>query len=226
MPKFTQTSKRERIIELIKRLEDGDTVQARDVDLVLTTRQQAELRSDWKEQLELRKIEKPSSVIRYEKKLQEALMWYGRYEQFRTKKTKGNGTALERFARREALGRKQESLFEDALEILQETVSEDENLRTWFDRDIDFSFGSNLGIDPISMPRVLSSRSLDNLAGKDWKQNFGVKTKIEHKIDCLRRALIELDNKPPTTDATEVDAAEQLATLKGVLAKIRAVSGN
>ncbi len=48
---------------------------------------------------------------------------------------------------------------EDALEILEEIIYTDAQLQIWFDREIEFAAGSDLGADLVSLPRVVTSRS-------------------------------------------------------------------
>ena len=50
---------------------------------------------------------------------------------------------------------------EDALEILQEIVDADVSLYMWFDRGLDFGYGSLIGAQLGNLPRVVTSRSQD-----------------------------------------------------------------
>ena len=79
------------------------------------------------------------------------------------------------------------------------------------------------------MPRVKTSRSLENLADKNWKQWFGIKTKTEHKIAVLNSALAELDTQLMTDEEKNTCAkqqAENSAKLKLMLAKLKNQSRN
>ena len=70
-----------------------------------------------------------------------------------------------------------ESLCEDALEILQEILHYDSNLRIWFDRDISFESGSDLSADIVSLPRLVTSRSYEKLSDDSrLTSKQGVKT--------------------------------------------------
>ena len=229
MPKYSLQRKRDRVVELIERLKSGQAVQARDVELVLTAAQCKEMRKDWKQQQELRKEKKPSAITDYERILQEALMWYGRYENMSGKKPMYGKAGVKQRQSVIALELKQLRLFEDAYERLQEILVADRSLEIWFDREIDFSFLTKIGIDPEHMPRVKTSRSLENLADKNWKQWFGIKTKTEHKIDVLTKAFAELDTQLMTDEEKNTCAkqqAENSAKLKLMLAKLKNQSRN
>ena len=47
------------------------------------------------------------------------------------------------------------------METLQEIVAADASLQVWFDRALDFDADGDLGLTPVAMPRVVTSRSLD-----------------------------------------------------------------
>ena len=51
MPKFSQHTKRSRILKLIAEFEQGNTPQARDVALVLTMQQRAVMNAAWRKYL-------------------------------------------------------------------------------------------------------------------------------------------------------------------------------
>ena len=57
-----------------------------------------------------------------------------------------------------------ESLCEEALEITQELLHADASIQQWFDRALDFDADGDLGLTPVAMPRVVTSRSLDRQA--------------------------------------------------------------
>ena len=224
MPKYSLQRKRDRIAELIKRLKNDNDVQARDINLVLTAAQRKEMRKEWKDQLNLRKDDKPAEVLEYEAMLQKALMLNGRYEKLCREKPQTAKAQAKWRERRQALGTKQEGMFEDALGRLEEIITASPGLQIWFDRGIDFGGGSNFDANPTQVPRVLTSRSVSNLADKNWKEKFGIKTKTEHKIDVLDRALAELDKQLMTDEEKRADAAQQAAKstkLKTMLAKLK-----
>lgn len=224
MPKYNAETKRARIVELIGRLERGDAVQARDINLVLSKEQQREMKNAWKAQKELRKQEKPEEVAEYEKMLQQALLAYGQFDKYSAKQQKAGKLDIGRKAKLDTLQNKSDSLFEAALEHLQEIIQADKSLCVWFDRELDFSTDGNISIDPIGMPRAITSRSLDNDAKGAFEARFGKKTIAANKLDFLRTALAELDAELRTDEEKELDKAKQQAQtekLRGLLKKLR-----
>jgi len=139
------------------KLRSGENVQNRQLQKWLSKEEYAHLEYDWKEQLELRSElkDKPSDLKRYEEKLREATFNYNRAEGY---SSKGKHNTAKTFYN------KSESLCEDALEILQETLHYDSTLRVWFDRDISFEVGGDLSADIVSLPRLVTSRSHEKLS--------------------------------------------------------------
>ena len=147
-------AKLEAIADKIKRREN---VQNRQLQTWLSDDEYAHIEAEWQEQLELREElkDKPSDLKRYEEKLREATFNYNRAEGY---SSKGKHNTAKTFYN------KSESLCEDALEILQEILHYDSSLRVWFDRDISFEVGSDLGADIVSLPRLVTSRSNEKLS--------------------------------------------------------------
>ncbi len=168
-------SKLKRIRKRLDQLRQGKDVQLRDIKSVLTSAQCSAMEADWAEQLKLRKPEKPSGIKRYEDALNKALLLHGKLDA-----RSGRGVNLS------DLKNRTDGAFEDAIEVLQESIEADQNLRHWFDRDIDFSFDTAIGLDPVSMPRVVTSRSLDNVG--DPKYAFNHKSRRQSKIEALEAA--------------------------------------
>ena len=113
--------------------------------------------SEWQEQLELREElkDKPNDLKWYEEKLKQATFYYNRTEGF---SGKGKKTTAKTFYN------KSESLYEDALEILQEIPHYDSSLRVWFDRDISHEVGGDFGADIFSLQRLVTSRRNEKLS--------------------------------------------------------------
>lgn len=79
--------------------------------------------------------------------------------------------------------------YERAIEHLQEVISAQPELQVWFDRSLDFEAGGNVAPDYHSVPRVVTSRSLEN--GSSGMH--GIKRSKRHiKIEVVERALREL----------------------------------
>ena len=119
-------SKLEAIADKLKR---GENVQNRQLRTWLGENEYEQLENEWQEQLELRNElkDKPSDLKRYEEKLKQATFNYNRAEGYNSK---GKHTTAKMFYN------KTESLYEYALEILQEILHYDISLCIWLDRDI------------------------------------------------------------------------------------------
>lgn len=225
MPKYSAESKLARIATLIAKIEQGQNVQARDIALVLSDSQLQALELDWQEQKKLRKPAKPYEVIEYEKKLGAALLMAGRHEQLSDKRQL-KGTALQkRIQKRKDMSSKAESLFEDALEHLQEAFAVDPSIQIWFDRALDFDAGvdSDLYATAGGMPMVITSRSGDNQSSV--KNTFGLKTKRDVQLDALRLAQEQLTAELMTDEQKQEVAEKELAQQKVLKAKLSALKG-
>ena len=77
-----------------------------------------------------------------------------------------------------------ESLYEDALEILQEIVAADASLQIWFDRNLDFGHGSLIDASLGNLPRLVTSRSIE----KQHDDSRIVK-KLDVKIGVVERVI-------------------------------------
>ena len=228
MPRFNSQSKKERITVLINRITRNEEVSKRDLDIVLGRELSKEYKRRWKEELERRdELEVPFEVKEYERKLQVALLAYGKYEQYTPNKPNARNSLVERNKNIKTLGNKADSLFEDALEYLEEIISVDSGLCVWFDRNLDFGFGSHLSIDPVGMPRVITSKSLDNISRNGLKTHFGWLTKNDLKLEMLNELLIIVNNELLTDDEKkdklakqEILDAKQSAKLKDLLGRL------
>lgn len=138
---------------IANKLKRGENVQNRQLQTWLSEEEYEQLEYEWQEQLELRNElkDKPSD----EEKLKQATFNYNRAEGY---SGKGKHTTAKKFYN------KSESLCEDALEILQEILHYDSNLRVWFDRDFSFEVGGDLSADIASLPRLVTSRSHEKLS--------------------------------------------------------------
>jgi chromosome segregation ATPase len=139
------------------KLKCGENVQNRQLQTWLSEDEYAQIEVEWQEQLELREElkDKPSDLKRYEEKLKQATFNYNRAEGY---SSKGKHNSAKTFYN------KSERLCEDALEVLQEILDYDSNLRVWFDRNISFEMVSGLSADIVSLPRLVTSRSHEKLS--------------------------------------------------------------
>ena len=139
------------------KLRRRENVQNRQLQTWLSEEEYQQLEYEWQKQLEIREElkDKPSDLKRYEEKLKKATFNYNRAKGY---SSKGKHSTAKKFYE------KSESLCEDALEILQEILHYDSSLRVWFDRDISFEVGGDLGADILSLPRLVTSRSHEKLS--------------------------------------------------------------
>ena len=218
MPRTSNTDKIQRLKELITRLNDGQEVALRDFTIATNLKQRKAFKTMWQEQMEIRRQlkYKPKVIREYEKKLKKALMANGRYEALDSRKAS---------SKQSKMGAKAEGLFEEALECLSELLAQDENYRQWFDRDIVFGAYGNIDINPEQMPRVITSKSLDNLNKNGARNNFGLKTKAELKIEILAQALAELTTEMASDaekEEIELKERKQAIKLKEMLKDLKA----
>ncbi len=218
MAKFTAQSRPQRITELIKRLEAGKDIQARDLALVLTPRQLRAYEQHWAEQRQLRKESLPDDIACYQSMLHRALMWEGRAEQFSGRTQ--NAPLEKRYLRslqQKKLNKKADGLCEAAAEHLREALIEDRSLHAWLDRDLEHDSDGDIHIDIQDMPRVITSRSFNNQVHDDGLALVGKQTKRECKLDALRAALFDLDSgggKSALNDVQRNELAGKLALLR------------
>ena len=224
MPRFNNETRKRRIKELMRMLEKGLEVLPRDFNNAVGKEFAKLYTKRWKEQQELRQIEAPQAVKEYEQMLQEAVMWHGRLDAYSGRNPKVGKVIVNRIKKADEIKNKTDGLFERAYEKLQEIISEDKTLAVWFDRDIDFSFDSDISLDSDGMPRLITSKSANNLAQGRLQQLHGWKTKAQVKLDVMALALEELDKQERTAEEIEAELKQnqqQAEKLKGMLAKLK-----
>jgi len=107
--------------------------------------------------------------------LKEAIMMHNRSDACHRKGKKSAAYKLDS---------KCESLCEDALEILQEIVAADASLQIWFDRNLDFGYGSLIDASLGNLLRLVTSCSIE----KQHDDSRIVK-KLDVKIVVVERAI-------------------------------------
>ena len=189
----------ENLQRLIKRLERGEHIQNRTIKTHLTAEQYEEMLEEWETQKSIRADlkDKPQEIKDYEQRLKKAQFVYNKAESKRFKK---NTKALHYSAQHE---------YERALEYIQEQTTLNPELLVWLDRN---PFGDT-SIDPIGIPRVITSKSLDKVR----VQNTIKMSKAEVKIEALRKAIVDLES----TKSCDEDSVRIKAKLKGLLDKMR-----
>jgi hypothetical protein len=185
--------------DLLARLKRGEIVQNRQLLTWLGAQGYKEYEDSWSNTVDQRNLlsRKSGAIIEYEELLKKAILLYNRGEAASQRGTQS--------ARR--LHAKAQAAFEKALLYLEEQLSIDPSLQIWLDRHCDFTSNGNLSLDPIGMPRAITSRSLDNLSD-------GIKTdsKRQCKIRTLESEIERIQN--PTLQVSDSDIAEKLKKLR------------
>ena len=75
MPKLTSLQILERIEERLRDLEAGKELEAREINVLLTTQQRQQLKTDWQAQQKLRKLKRPIAFTAYEAKHKNVVAW-------------------------------------------------------------------------------------------------------------------------------------------------------
>jgi tetratricopeptide (TPR) repeat protein len=194
----TEEAKRLAKLEAIaEKLKRGENVQNRQLQTWLSDDEYAQLEYEWQEQLELRSElkDKPSGLKRYEEKLKQATFNYNRAEGY---SSKGKHNTAKKFYN------KSESLCEDALEILQEILHYDSSLHIWFDRDISFEVGGDLSADIVSLPRLVTSRSHEQLSDDSRLTN-----KQSVKLAVVERAMHNIGRDAASASKDDVSKLDK-----------------
>lgn len=178
----------------LAKLEAGQHVQNRDLETWLGADYVGAIAGTWEQQLDLRKefLEKPDAIVEYENLFRTARLWENRGEGY---STRGKHKQAHVFHA------KAQAAYERLLERYEEITAADYTLHGWFDRVADFTLGNSPSLSAIDMPKVRTSRSLDNMN----KGNSMVERKRDVKIRVLRGALQDIEtvrNPVATTENT------------------------
>ncbi len=174
----------------LAKLEAGQNVQNRDLETWLGAGYTGAIDGAWEAQLDLRKefLAKPDAIVEYEKLFCAARILENRSEGY---STRGKHKQAQVFHAK-AL-----AAYERLLERYQEMTAADYSLHSWFDRIADFTLGNSPSLSAIDMPKVRTSRSLDNMS----RGSSIVESKRDVKIGVVRAALrdIETERNPVAT---------------------------
>ncbi len=185
--------------DLLTRLKRGEIVQKRQLYTWLGEQGYKEYEESWSNTVDQRSLlsRKSGTIIEYEELLKKAILLYNCGE---SASQRGMRSARQLHAKAQAA-------FEKALLYLEEQLSIDPSLQMWLDRHCDFTVSGNLSLDPIGMPRAITSRSLDNLSE-------GIKT--DSKRQCRIRAVeAEIERiQNPTLQLSDSDIADKLKKLR------------
>lgn len=165
--------------DIAKRLEAGLHVQNRMLQTWLKAEEYATISAEWALEQNYRQavFDKPQVVKNYEALLKRADFMHNKADalSLNGKKSKPSFHLAE-------------SAYERALEYLEEQFGVDGTLQAWFDRPLDFGLGSLLDTAPDSMPRCVTSRSINRQTG----QSHGKRTIGDIKLQVVQTALDEL----------------------------------
>lgn len=171
----------ERRLEKLKaikaKLEQGVHVQNRTLQTWLTAAEFDEIADRWANEQERRESmygEKPDAIKEYEARLARAILSYNRADSYSNRK---------QYAAARKLMNMSQDQFESALEWLEESISLDPSLQQWLDRHFD---RSEAGLDPDSVPRVITSRSASKQAQVSTQTIAGIKLAVvSNAIDAM-----------------------------------------
>lgn len=199
----TDTARLEKLNDLLARLRRGEIVQNRQLRTWLGEQGYREYEESWSNAVDQRNLlsSKSGAIVEYEELLKKAILLYNR------------GEVASQHGRQSArqLHAKAQAAFERALLFLEEQLSEDPSLQMWLDRPCDFSAENYPSLDPISVPRAITSRSVESV---------GDGVKVDTKRQCKIRAVeaqIERINNPSEQLSDDAIAAK----LRLLTAKIR-----
>jgi len=166
--------------EMLTAMKRGKNVQNRQLKRWLTDDEYEQFESEWETQKRFRSElkDKPLELKQYEAKIKDATFYYNRAEGYSSKGK--NSTAKKLYD-------KSESLCEEAFEVLQEIIYADSNMQTWFDREIDLAQGSDISAELVSLPRLVTSRSVEK-----QRDDSRITKKLAVKMDVVERAIHNL----------------------------------
>jgi hypothetical protein len=198
--------RKQRLIELLNRMNDGLDISARDLKIVLTDEQYAEFLERWDAEKEKRSPDKPKSVIEYEKLINQWHMAEARLEKYR-----------KRVNKRQDIFHKMLNSKDGYLEEIQEYLMEqrhDIEFNLWLDRT-NKTQDSNLQFDPNNPSNSFDTPPLVITSRSHHKQTSGFLfrySKRELKKLALEDALSELE-QPLSVSDMDSDFAEIKRTI-------------
>ncbi len=179
--------RQQRLNELLIRLKNNADVPNRDLKLVLTESQYAEMQAQWQIEKSFRKITKPKEIKRYEMMLKQATLSHIKYEAYENKKTNKKPHMPKK------LMNDAESLLEKAFEYAVEIGGRNGGFSDWFGGLVD----EDVELDLSTMPRIRTSKSYWNDVGKNELSIRNI------KILAVEQALSKHNVNNELDDATE-----------------------
>ena len=185
---------------LLTKLANGKNVSVRDLRNTLGDSGVEEYEGRWQAELDRREMfaKKPAAIKEYEEILKQADFANNRADGI--KQISARSKVINGVNSRTRLRNSAEALYERALTKLEELIHSDKSLEVWFDRELDFGFCSQLSIDVVGIPRVVTSRS-------EYKQTSGFatnETKEDIKREILEYALVQTAAVGLTTEQKQL----------------------
>ncbi len=190
------------LLSIIEKIQAGKHVQNRTLQTHLTLEEYEEYLNERKQQKSLRVDikDKPVEVVEYESLLRSATLIYNRADAY---SCRGKANSAKK------LFDKADTLFERAMEHLEEIIAADYSLTTWFDRNTEWTADNNdIWLDPVGMPKCVNSRSLDNLSSGHFLKNE-ILTIAELKLRVVQCAYDSL-NADKTADKNDTQKSKLL----------------
>ena len=189
----------------LAKLEAGQHVQNRDLETWLGADYAGAIDGAWEAQLDLRKefLEKPDAIVEYEERFRAARLWENRSEGYSRRRNSKQARIFHE---------KAEAAYERLLEHYQEIIGADYSLHGWFDRMADFKLGNSPSLSAEAMPKVTTSRSLDNQV----KSNNIIESKRDVKIGVVRAALKDIETARNPVVTSEISSSRLERFLKNL----------
>jgi hypothetical protein len=209
-----------RLKKLLERIENGENVAPRDLKQWLTQEQIER----WENHNEMIKNEnemygeRPSEFDSYVRLLWQADFAYNNGEGISGRAaSKGKQTPNSIYK----IKKKAESLYERALENLEEILTRDQELKVWLDRDVDFSFENHPSPEPLSVPRLKKSKSEHVEGGYEAYKSDKRSQFHEAKRTALFDAIEEIENPPASVQNVESieSGVERLKEMKKLIGR-------
>ena len=200
MPLSKSSARKARIQQAIARLESGQAVRKQQLRSLLGAEGFDHYLDECDQQRDLREtLSNPPKAIReYQHLMRNALFAYSKADAASRRRSKNAGELFDR----------SDAEFERLIEFLREQILGDGLLESWLDRPIEVDAERAASLTPDGVPRVITSRSMDNQKGG----LLAVKTtKRQLKLEALRQALSAMEETASNTCvASRMAAGRQL----------------
>jgi hypothetical protein len=183
----------------LQALKNNQRLSMRRISNILSKAELLDLEQSWSEEKELRRVSKPAEIKAYQKRMKLGCIFYGKMEKYSLGSSKNTKLSL-KFAN------KADSVFEVAIDYIQEAVRDNAELSIWLDRDV-FTEASCCSA---GIPRVIGSKSAECLVKQ--KRPYPKLSKREITIQFLEIKLRELVDDP--LESLEIELPAFLRTKK------------